>query len=832
MWVGSLISLIVWGIICGVATNKVIEKKCYSDNWFWWGFFFGFLALIVACTKPQAQSYNSSSSSLFAAAAEEKMKIQQQSLLEQGGWKCNKCGNVNPSYSGTCNCGNLKASNQTKEIEDKRETENFQKMKSYKDLLDSGVITQEEFDAKKEQLLGLSEIKKIAEADEPLLKRAFMFLEDGNWSEADSYCEKVLDQDPENAQAYLGKLMAEVHVRQLEDFLNCDLLFNNSNNYQKAVRFGGEELAGILSGYIEFFIERNEKMRLTDVYNNAVIAMNAAKTESAYKAVAKTFKTISGFQDANTLAEQCLERAEDCRKDAIYASARSQMTGNAVSGYEAAIKEFSTISSWKDADEQIYACQRKIEEIKAKEEADRLENEHQAELRRIAAKKRKRIFVIIASIIVACIAFVIVWKTVIIPTQKYNAAVELFNAGKYDEAIIAFTELNGYKDSFEQIENCKYTTAVELYNAGKYDEAKIAFAEISGYKDSSEQVEKCKTAIKDEKYAAAVELYNAGKYEAAISEFTALQEYKDSKEQIEKCKTAIKDEKYAAAVELYNAGEYEKAIYGFKALNGYKDSSAQLEKCETAIKDKQYNAAVEALNNGNVIEGYERLMAIRMYKDSAEKAKAVYLKYVMEKLKTASVGDIVLYGAYEQDNNTLNGKEDLEWIVLAKKGDKVLLLSRYCLDCQKYNSSYRKVTWEKCTLRSWLNRTFLKNAFSADERAKISTTRVSADKNPEYSTNPGKATKDKVFLLSIKEAKKYFTTDFARWVCKGTEYCYAQGAKNGSSGNCWWWLRSPGCNQYDASYFSSDPSFGYAYVGNAVERDDAGVRPALWIKLK
>ena len=116
MWVFYLIGLIVQGIIWGVATNKVIENKGYSENWFWWGFFFGFLALIVACTKPQAQSYNSSSSSLFAAAAEEKMKIQQQSLLEQGGWKCNKCGNVNPSYSGTCNCGNLKASNQTKEI--------------------------------------------------------------------------------------------------------------------------------------------------------------------------------------------------------------------------------------------------------------------------------------------------------------------------------------------------------------------------------------------------------------------------------------------------------------------------------------------------------------------------------------------------------------------------------------------------------------------------------------------------------------------------------------------------------------------------------------------
>ena len=269
-------------------------------------------------------------------------------------------------------------------------------------------------------------IKKIAKADEPkqspketvviggsanvapLLKRAFMFLEDGNWSEADSYCEKVLDQDPENAQAYLGKLMAELRVRRQEDLPNCEQPFNNSNNYQKAVRFGGEKFAGVLSGYIDHINERNENARLTGIYNNAVKAMKSASSESSYKAAAATFKTIPGFKDADSLAEQCLERAEVCRKDAVYASARSQMTGNAVSGYEAAIKSFSTISGWKDADEQIYACQRKIEEIKANEEADRLERERQAEHKRIAAekaaKKRKKIAAIVIPVVAVCIA--------------------------------------------------------------------------------------------------------------------------------------------------------------------------------------------------------------------------------------------------------------------------------------------------------------------------------------------------------------------------------------------------------------------------------------------
>ena len=59
----------------------------------------------------------------------------------------------------------------------------------------------------------------------PLLKRAFMFLEDGNWSSAKEYCEKVLDLEPENAQAYLGKLMAEQRVKTQAALKDCSRSF-------------------------------------------------------------------------------------------------------------------------------------------------------------------------------------------------------------------------------------------------------------------------------------------------------------------------------------------------------------------------------------------------------------------------------------------------------------------------------------------------------------------------------------------------------------------------------------------------------------------------------
>ena len=511
-------------------------------------------------------------------------------------------------------------------------------------------------------------------ATTPLLERVSLFLEDGKWQDANIYCEKVLDIDPKNAEAYLGKLMVELQVRNRKQLADCAEPFDDRDNYSKVLRFGDEALEKEMRGYITHINERNENTRLTGIYNSAKNAMSAANTESAFKTAADTFATIPGFKDADTLAEQCLEKAEICRKDAVYSTAKSKMIGEKVASYEEAIKVFQTISGWKDSDEQIYACQKKIEEIKAKEEADRLEAERKAEERRIAAekaaKKRKKAFAIGTPIVAACIAFLIVLTTVIIPNSKYNAAVALMNNKKYDEAITAFEAMDGYKDSENRLENCYI---------GKYGEEK------------------------------------------------------------------------------------------------------------------------------------------------------------WNKIKNIKVGDTYTFGAYEQDNSTSNGKEAIEWTVLDKDGMSLLLISKQALDCQQYNTSYTDVTWESCSLRKWMNGTFLNKAFNAEEQAQIQNTTVSADKNPEYNTNPGNATTDKVFLLSINEVEKYFNSDEAR-KCAPTAYAKAQGAYTSDSyktasgaATCWWWLRSPGNNQLNAAHVYRG---GSVYcTGSPVNADNDAVRPALWINL-
>ena len=115
--------------------------------------------------------------------------------------------------------------------------------------------------------------------------------------------------------------------------------------------------------------------------------MSAAKTESAYKKAAHLFESIDEYQDSAVLAQSCYEKAEIARKDTILSEGKSKMSGEIISNYESAIKLFETISGWRDADEQIIACQRKIEETKAKEEAERLEKERKAEIERKEAER-------------------------------------------------------------------------------------------------------------------------------------------------------------------------------------------------------------------------------------------------------------------------------------------------------------------------------------------------------------------------------------------------------------------------------------------------------------
>lgn len=199
----------------------------------------------------------------------------------------------------------------------------------------------------------------------------------------------------------------------------------------------------------------------------------------------------------------------------------------------------------------------------------------------------------------------------------------------------------------------------------------------------------------------------------------------------------------------------------------------------------------------------------------------------------AKVGSYVSYGQYEQDGNTKNGKEAIEWQVLAVENDKVLLISRYCLDGIPYNENAGSAVWSDSSVRKWLNESFYRESFSNEEQDKIVASMLENAKNIKYGTNGGEDTKDNVFLLSESEISTYFTTANAG-VTTATKYAQKQGVTvynvDGNKEICEWWGRTPGDVPGTAVYMQK--SGALAIRGGRVQVSFIGVRPAIWLKTK
>ena len=200
--------------------------------------------------------------------------------------------------------------------------------------------------------------------------------------------------------------------------------------------------------------------------------------------------------------------------------------------------------------------------------------------------------------------------------------------------------------------------------------------------------------------------------------------------------------------------------------------------------------------------------------------------------QTGEEPETVLFGSYEQDGDAANGKEPIEWLVLARDGDKALLLSKYALDHQSFMPFYEPVTepftWESCSLRQWLNSTFLNAAFSAEEQRRLLTTTViTAPGGRKGSENPF-TTEDRVFLLSDTEVYAYFSSEAAT-VTDYTAYALSEDPWAGNAtapAPAIWWLRTTdGGNHPDSVYTRGGVGEGArSYEGEYV-------RPAIWVDM-
>ncbi len=303
---------------------------------------------------------------------------------------------------------------------------------------------------------------------------------------------------------------------------------------------------------------------------------------------------------------------------------------------------------------------------------------------------------------------------------------------------------------------------------------------------------------------------------------------------------------YYKALKLKESDNYDEAISVFSRLSDYKDCAEQIneinyDKALSLMKDKKYDEAIEIFENLGDFQDAE--------KQKYNCILTLYGKEKTEKIYSYNIGDVIKFGSYEQDNNKDNGKEEIEWLVLAKNGDKLLLISKYALFAKSFDSNgseetsrdyfgdtsenYRYAPWELCTLRTYLNEDFYNDAFTKDEQSKIQKSIVDFDINPDFQqAPPGDSTTDKIFILSATEVNKYFASDEER-MCIPTDYAIETGVvtyehyKIDGKATCYWWLRTFGHTlEFEMGVFASG---AISETGRNLSYSKNGVRPAMWV---
>ena len=266
------------------------------------------------------------------------------------------------------------------------------------------------------------------------------------------------------------------------------------------------------------------------------------------------------------------------------------------------------------------------------------------------------------------------------------------------------------------------------------------------------------------------------------------------------------------AMELIQTGDYE-AAYALLEQIGEPE----------AIAANKYDRAQALIETGNYEAAYALLDGLE-YKDSEELFGNVKFQLQKNSISIAEEGDYITFGAYEQDNDLSNGKEDIEWLVLAKDEDKLLAISRYILDCGPYNSSEEDVLWRDCSLRTWLNNEFYHAAFDADQQEMIAVSDAKDGNNPFFEDPIEEIYVDHVFLLGPFgfQFEKYFQMSPQRRPQK-TAYAKAQGAMEEL-----WWLKSScsGDEYYYNSLTENDMMYDY------FTKEIIGIRPVIWINIE
>ena len=513
-------------------------------------------------------------------------------------------------------------------------------------------------------------------------------------------------------------------------------------------------------------------------YIPAKAIYDAGQYSAALNALAAD--SLSGYKDVEALKNECR-----------YQLGKAEMANR---NYEAAAAYFDAAGSYKSSESQAAECRRQIALGKA---------------RTLEAN------------------------------ADYESAYEQYKSADETSKMAEMA----YQAGLAKLAQSDYPNAISwLETAGDYSDAKEQILSIGEYYYATQQYPLAEAVYVNVLHigAASQRLYELGQYYEQLGDVaTAARVYGEAGEYAdaqEKATAMQREADYQTAEALYKQQDWEGAKAIYETIRGYKDADEKLNVCNNEPKYQQAEGLYQKKKWKEARAIYQQ---IQSYKDAESKIKSCDNEMAARDAKFA-VGNYITFGTYPQ-TIAGNDKTPIEWLVLARDGNKTLLISRYALDAKPYDTSYYSVEWAKCLLRTWLNDTFYNKAFSSAEQAAILTTRVDNGENQGYwSTSGGNNTQDKVFLLSYAEANKYFGVTYnnssnTKSRVAPTAYAIAQGAKTSSSNKTaddiyagWWWLRSPAGGLINAEYVTTDGSLYWEFVGS----ESVSVRPALWVNLE
>ena len=223
-------------------------------------------------------------------------------------------------------------------------------------------------DAHKESVIEIKDVDMSGGNAGTLLKRAFMSLEDSDWERADDFCEQVLNLDPENTEAYLGKLLAEFEANNLDSLLDVSISIENSLNYKRILRYANDEIKQrviTINNTIQKKInEKEEAKRKEQIYQEALKRQKYGHYEEAIE----KFSSIFFYKDSKDQIENCKRKINEYKQQEEYYIAIKQMEYNSIAVLSQAKATFETMIDYKDSRQKLAECNRIIEKLKKEEE--------------------------------------------------------------------------------------------------------------------------------------------------------------------------------------------------------------------------------------------------------------------------------------------------------------------------------------------------------------------------------------------------------------------------------------------------------------------------------